>query len=274
MNIQKIDLDAIKIIDTQDEIIDLEQFKINPNDKLIEPIPILSVKERYNNISLMNEGNISLVQGAAKSRKTTLLKSIWEAIIIGENNKLISNYSRNKIAVFDTEQSKYYCQKAVIVIKAMTGVSIDYFKIVGTTNTVKMKIVEKYLEQNPDVGFITLDNIVHFVTDFNNQAEATNIIQWEQGLVDKYNTHICNVLHENSSGESTKAKGHLGTLLVNACDTIIRIEKDKYDKSKSIVSPKEMRGLEFNPFYLEMDMQGKPFLSDIPEDYNKKITRY
>ena len=35
-----------------------------------------------------------------------------------------------------------------------------------------------------------------------------------------------------------------------------------------------MRGLEFNPFHLEMDMQGIPYLSDIPEDYNKKITRY
>ena len=62
-----------------------------------------------------------------------------------ELEKLMKECER-KIAVFDTEQSKYYCQKAVMVIKSMTGVDIDYFKIVGTSNTLKMKIVEKYLE--------------------------------------------------------------------------------------------------------------------------------
>ena len=56
MSVDKIDLEALRVVEPIDEIIDLEQFKINPNDKLIEPVPILSVKERYNSIlsSLVN----------------------------------------------------------------------------------------------------------------------------------------------------------------------------------------------------------------------------
>ena len=55
-----------------------------------------------------------------------------------------------------------------------------------------------------------------------------------------------------------KAKGHLGSLLENTCETIIRVEKDKNNRSRSIVSPKEMRGEEFDSFVIEMDFQGIP----------------
>lgn len=80
------------------------------------------------------------------------------------------------------------------------------------------------------------------------------------------------VLHENGSDMGNgKAKGHLGSLLENTCETIIRVEKDKNNRSRSIVSPKEMRGEEFDSFVIEMDFQGIPYISILDEYENTKI---
>ena len=68
-----------------------------------------------------------------------------------------------------------------------------------------------------------------------------------------------------------KAKGHLGSLLENTCETIIRVEKDKNNRSRSIVSPKEMRGEEFEPFIIEMDFQGIPYISILEEHEQGKL---
>ena len=68
-----------------------------------------------------------------------------------------------------------------------------------------------------------------------------------------------------------KAKGHLGSLLENTCETIIRVEKDKNNRSRSIVSPKEMRGEEFDSFVIEMDFQGIPYISILEEHEQGKL---
>ena len=59
---------------------------------------------------------------------------------------------------------------------------------------------------------------------------------------------------------SGKAKGHLGSLLENTCETVIRVEKDKNDSMISIVSPALTRNREFGKFTIEMDDHWIPSL--------------
>ena len=57
-----------------------------------------------------------------------------------------------------------------------------------------------------------------------------------------------------------KAKGHLGSLLENTCETVIRVEKDQNDSMTSIVSPALTRNREFGKFIIEMDDHWIPSL--------------
>lgn len=271
--IEKINIENIP----KDEVfINLNEFLIDPFETMQEPTPILSQITYNRYISIFTEDNVSMIQGKAKSRKSTLIKAISIAIMKGEFYMLKSNLQNQKLAIFDTEQGAYHCWKSANIISTLAGQKVDYFKLAGTTTEQKKNIVETYLKLNPECRFVFLDNIVHFLTDFNKADESAELNQWLIKTKSDYNTHICVVLHENGSDTGNgKAKGHIGTLLENTCETIIRVEKDKQDKSKSIVSAKAMRGIEFEPFTLEMDYQGVPYLSEYletaPQSKTKRI---
>ena len=255
-------------------VLNLEDFKINPDEDIPEPIPILHTwDERGNLLPIFTEDNISMIQGKAKSRKSTFIRAISTAVMGGKFGVLECTYRRNRMAIFDTEQGAYHCSRAVRQIKQLSGRNVDYYKLAGLPVASKKYLVETHLKQNPDCGFVILDNIVHFLLDFNSSTESSELNEWLIKLKGEYNTHICVVLHENGSDIGNgKAKGHIGTLLENTCETIIRVEKDKDDKGQSIISPKAMRGLEFNPILMQVDYQGVPYLSWYEEtDKPKKM---
>lgn len=270
--IEKIKIENIPKVET--EVINLSDFIIDPEVEMQPPTPILSQWNYGRSIPIFTEDNISMIQGKAKSRKSTLIKAISVAIAKGEYYMLKSQYQRCKIAIFDTEQGAYHCWKSASIISNLSGQKVDYYKVAGTTTEQKKFLVEEHLKRNPQCGFMFLDNIVHFLTDFNKSDESAKLNQWLIKIKSEYNCHICVVLHENGSDTGNgKAKGHIGTLLENTCETIIRVEKDKNDKGKSIVSAKAMRGLEFEPFVIEMDYQGVPYLSDQIETTQKQPRR-
>ena len=73
------------------------------------------------------------------------------------------------------------------------------------------------------------------------------------------------ILHENASGGVIKPRGHLGTNLMNLCETIIKIQKNENNKDESIISAFLTRGKDFDDFAITMDYQGIPFLSELQE---------
>lgn len=240
--------------------IDLSDYLVCPEIEIPKPTPILSVIQDGRLVDIFTEENISMIQGQAKAKKSFFIKSICEGILKG-NNKLSSNYYRNDIAIIDTEQSTYHCYMAVKSVKYMTGKTISYFSVAELDSKQKMSLVEKFLKVSPNCGFLILDNIVHFLNNFNDVEESSLVTQWLVKIKKQYNVHICTVLHENA-GESGKARGHLGTNLKNLCESILKIEVDRNNRSKSIISALAMRGREFDSFAIEIDGQGIPFLSD------------
>lgn len=255
-----------------EEILNINDFLILPNSDIPDPVPILSVKQDGRKITIMTEDNISMIFGPAKARKSALIRSMCEAILVGENNKLYSNYERKEIAIFDTEQSKFQCRRATRIIYSLTEVEIGYYSIVGLKISQKKQLVESYLKMNPHCGLLIIDNIVHFVTDFNSTVESGEITQWLLRLKNEFNTHILVVLHENPSGSAAgirKPRGSLGTNLMNLCETAILIEKNTNDKTQSIIMANLTRGEPFRDLCLTMDYQLVPYLDEAVE--GKKI---
>ena len=79
------------------------------------------------------------------------------------------------------------------------------------------------------------------------------------------NQSLHTILHQNKRAEN--ARGYIGTELNNKAETILRIEKDKSDKSDSNISKVEavhIRTMDFKPFAFRIIEQA---LSEIVESY-------
>lgn len=263
MQLRRLNFDLLDQAAPENESFDISEYLIDPFEKVAPPVPILAVIQNGCHIPIFTEDNISMLQGRAKSRKSTFIKAIGIAIASGRYDRLECFYERNNLVIIDTEQGKYHCWQSASLITQKSGKRVDYYKVAGLAAEKKKFLVEEHLKRNPNCGFVILDNIVHFLNNFNDPTESAQLNEWLIKMKSEYNCHILNVLHENGSDYGNgKAKGHLGTLLENTCETIIRVEKDKDNKAQSIVSVKESRGQEFEAFALERDEQGVPYLFD------------
>lgn len=260
---------------TGEKFINWREALVLPTDDIPEPIPILSIVQEGYHIPILNEDNISLLFGPAKARKSALVRAICQAVFNGQNDKMYSDYHRKRISIIDTEQSRHHCLRATknIYHIAFQKHMVDYLSVTTYSKSEKKNIVEAFLSETPDCGLMIIDNIVHFADDFNSATEAAELTQWLLKIKSKFNTHILVVLHENPTAENTfngKPRGHLGTNLMNLCETGLRIKKDPNDKTRSIISAALTRGRDFNDIVLMMDDQMIPYLDDIENDYGEK----
>ena len=86
-------------------------------------------------------------------------------------------------------------------------------------------------------------------------------------ITKEYNIHCSCILHENASGG--KARGHIGTMLAQKAETVLKIEKHGTEHNRSTISANDTRGLQFAPFDIVIDNNGIPELVEMLE--KKKV---
>ncbi|MDA9277675.1 AAA family ATPase [Polaribacter sp.] len=220
---------------------------------------------------LGTHGNFSLVKGKAKSKKSFFINM---AIAAAVGKGLLQNKLRsllkddfNKVLYFDTEQSKYHVQKAVKGICTQIDVDIpnnlNTYGLRKSSPSERLKLAEYAIENTPSLGFVVIDGIRDLITSINDEAEASNIASKLLKWTEEYNIHIVVVLHENPG--SDKARGHIGTELMNKAETVIALQVDKYDESVSSVSAGFCRNKAFKPFAFTITDDDLP---KILEDYD------
>ena len=240
----------------------------------IIPPPEIAWEIRDDNSEEFNilgtHGNFSLVKGKAKSKKSFFINM---AIAAAVGKGLLQNKLRsplkddfNQVLYFDTEQSKYHVQKAVKRICTQIGFGIpsnlNTYGLRKLNPSERLKLVEYAIENTPSLGFVVIDGIRDLITSINDEAEASNIASKLLKWTEEFNIHMVVVLHENPG--SDKARGHIGTELMNKAETVIALQVDKYDGSISIVSAGFCRNKSFKPFAFEITDDGLP---KIIEDY-------
>ena len=255
----------------------LKSYKIDIS-KVIPP-PEIAWEIRDDNseefILLGTLGNFSMVKGKAKSKKSFFINMAISAAV---SKGLIQNKLRsplkddfNKVLYFDTEQSKYHVQKAVKRICTQIGVGIpsnlNTYGLRKSSPSERLKLVEYAIENTPSLGFVVIDGIRDLITSINDEAEASNIASKLLKWTEEYNIHIVVVLHENPG--SDKARGHIGTELMNKAETVIALQVDKYDDNISIVSAGLCRNKAFKPFAFTITDEGHP---KIIEGYTIEMT--
>lgn len=237
---------------------DVEPFK--------EPI-ILSVRNEYDSrlVPVMSLGNIEVIKGFAKSKKTYLVSIISSCLV--SNYEVFRNIvpslpeKKRQVVLIDTEQSRYHSWRLGNRIKKMSKCSAENFGIFhgrGLSATELIGLIGYIVDYFKELGVLIIDQVADLVRSLNNEEQAVDIINYLEFITDKYNICIITIVHINKG--DNYAQGWLGTQLMKKCESIISVQKDKKVKKVSHVEPDLTRGEDFEPFSFWINEYGYPEL--------------
>ena len=254
-----------------------DSFIININENVERPPLAVSIgydDKSYGGVhyplKFGSLGNISLITGQEKSRKT-FVKSLIEANVIGgkSNNYTkdleIKGYLKDKYLIsIDTEQSKYDAVMTAKRVPFMTGSKPDnYISIMWREKTTleRLQLLEWLYMESPyrtNLGLTMLDGVVDCVQDFNSLTECKEFTEKLMKYTSITNSHLCGLLHLNPGSE--KLRGHLGTILGQKCEMVMIVE-NKGDFSECRC--KVVRGGKpFKVFTIRIDDDWMPYISN------------
>ena len=215
-------------------------------------------------------GNISLITGQEKSRKT-FVKSLIEACAFGGKSNFytdtleIKGYLGDKYLIsIDTEQSLYDAVMTSKRVPHMVGTMPDnYISLMWREKTTKerLQLLEwLYMESSykENLGMVVLDGVVDCVQDFNSLTECKDFTEKLMKYTSITNSHLCGLLHLNPNGD--KLRGHLGTILGQKAEMVMIVEnKGEYSECRCKVV---RGGKPFKDFTIRIDDDWMPFISD------------
>jgi len=213
-------------------------------------------------------GDFGLIIGKAKSRKSFFISiavstALGKDLILNRFKSYLPN-DKNEVVYFDTEQSKYYVQKAVkricIQVKQTEPKNLHAYHLRSLAPSERLQFIETEIYSNDKIGFVVIDGIKDLVTSINDEGEATMIASKLLKWTEERNIFILTVLHQNKSDNN--ARGHIGTELINKAQTVLSITKAENDSNISIVEPQQCRDKEPEIFGFEIDENGIPIIAE------------
>jgi hypothetical protein len=238
--------------------------EIRVTDKLEPPVVALKIADSI--VSTL--GNVLTVIGKAKSRKSFLI-SVAIAVAISKDfvfNLFTSHLPNDKktILLFDTEQSKYHVQIALLRVCKMIGIkeptNLKVYGLRKYAPSERLQIIEYAIYNTPNIGIVFIDGAKDLITSINDEEQATMIVSKFLKWTEELNISIVTVLHQNKS--DTNARGHIGTELMNKSETVISVTKAETDKEISIVNAEACRNMDFDPFGFEINEEGIPVIAE------------
>ncbi len=257
----------------------LEKALLDPNEELLKEASILYISE----VSYGTKGNISLITGKAKARKSMFL-AMWIAGILGsqEIDPFQTAVSSATGILFDTEQSKRHSQLQYRRIMTLLGNApksgLKYYMLRPYSPQERLEMIKEEIYSNDKISFVVIDGIADLLSKGVNDEEEAIMVT---GLLMKWSLerdiHIVTVLHQNK-GDSN-AKGHVGSQLVQKSETVLSIERDPRQNEVSVVSSPYARGLEINELHFSINDNGIPYIiedfdSSLPKQYSKNPDDY
>jgi len=208
-------------------------------------------------------GEMSTIIAPQKTKKTFFKTALIASYIGGTSNEyfpsLVSCREGDKyILDFDTEQGKYYAQRAFRRVMEMVGHRYDNYLPFGLkrlTDDERVEFIDRVINDpkyKGKIGWVAIDGIADLCTNTNDIEKSKKIAQkmmtWnDQGI------HICGVLHKTF--EKDRGTGHLGSFVQKKSETTIFLHTTDNEKFNSPieVKQKDSRGAPFEKFYFDLD---------------------
>lgn len=235
-----------------------KDYIVDLSKEVAKPVPVL--RDPRDESSLWaTEGNLIMVAGEAKARKTFNVKFLVYTY-------LQQNPQGAAIWV-DTEQSEYHIGLAFKAVQDVMGWKprqnndrLTMVSFLGLDKKVRMGMLSAMMDDaNP--GLLVIDNIGHLVSNINDPEQSDQLVT----LFDRFKKEhphsvILGVLHTNegSSKLSTdpKMRGHVGSDMEQYAETIFKVTR--VDSKVSKVSIKSRNCLKQEEYQFFVDDQWIP----------------
>ncbi|MDP2687789.1 MAG: AAA family ATPase [Aequorivita sp.] len=231
---------------------------VSPNEKqIVQEIALIQEIDGQER-TMATLGSFSLISGKAKSKKSFLMTlitaiSISSFSFAGIRNKL--PVGKRNVIYIDTEQSRFYVQKLLNRIRSLSKIdqpdNLSVFELNSYSPTDILQFVEILIAKQKNLGIVIIDGIRDLIFDIMSNEEGNMIARKLLKLSNEWNIHIFVVLHQNKG--DTNARGHIGTELVNKCETHLAVSISTEDKDISIVESAASRGRPTETFAFEIN---------------------
>jgi hypothetical protein len=263
----------------KDSIIDLTKEVDRPPNAITIGVDDRSYNGVFYPLRFATFGNISMITGEEKSRKS-FLKSLIEACAIGGKSNNYTgdvdirghNLTDKYIISIDAEQDTYDAWLNGVRVPKMVGAMHPKYIMLKWRDKSKderIALLDWFFMESPykdELGLVIMDGFVDFVKDFNDLKECDEFASKLMRYSSLTQCHIMGILHLNPNSE--KARGHLGTIIGQKCETVLII---KNMGDYSTVKRKVGRGKKFEDFAIRVDDDWLPYISD-DDTNNKEIT--
>ena len=213
----------------------LRKYLLDPTQEIKNPPSVLELRLGLESYTLATAGNISLVQGKAKSRKSYFVSTLAAAAIRqGFNENLLkAGIVKGTVLYFDTEQGDYHAQRVNQRILHLAGIPYEqgqeYLKFFALrradTNADRLAIIEYILKRVEGVSLCIIDGVVDIASGVNEEPEAIALVSRLMKISAEKNLHLITVLHENKNDRG--AKGHLGSYLVQKSESVYGVSRSE-----------------------------------------------
>lgn len=240
----------------------LTKYLLDPTEHISNPPSVLELRLGLETYTLGTAGNISLIQGKAKSRKSYFVSALAAAAIRqGFNENILkAGIVKGKVIFFDTEQGDYHAQRVNQRTLHLAGIPVEqgqeylkYFALRrADTNADRLAIIEYVLKRIEGISLVIIDGIVDVANGVNEEAESIALVSRLMKISADLNLHLITVLHENKNDRG--AKGHLGSYLVQKSETVYGVSRSE-DGFTTYIEGLYTRNASFPD--LELSVQGK-----------------
>ena len=245
---------------TEDDL--LTKYLLDPTEQISNPPSVLELRLGLETYTLGTAGNISLIQGKAKSRKSYFVSALAAAAIRqGFNENLLkAGIVKGKVIFFDTEQGDFHAQRVNQRTLHLAGIPVEqgqeylkYFALRrADTNADRLAIIEYVLKRIEGVSLVIIDGIVDVANGVNEEAESIALVSRLMKISADLNLHLITVLHENKNDRG--AKGHLGSYLTQKSESVYGVSRSE-DGFTTYIEGLYTRNASFPD--LELSVQGR-----------------
>lgn len=226
--------------DNLDKILERkEEIRLKKAQDISFAKPILS----QDSIEIIYPNTINVIQGQAGNHKSRLAAIICSAFIKSDDcqNELLDfkshDHTEYTICYVDTERNlKDQFPFALQQIQVKAGYEkeddppeLDYISLLEIKREERFEALDNYIQlirQKFDTHIIIiLDVLTDCLVNFNDPKVSLELVDMMNTCINEHDiTFIC-VIHENPG--SDKARGHLGTEIMNKASTVMQVGYDK-----------------------------------------------